>query len=54
MAQFRTGILPLRVETGKFTNVKLEECVWKVCEDEKHFLCKCSLYDTLRISLYDI
>ena len=46
MARFLCGILPLQVETGRFSNVKKELCCCKVCfgddiEDEIHFLLKC-------------
>ena len=53
MAQFRFGILPLNIETGRFRNQALEEKLCTLCEfneieDESHFLFKCSLYDELR------
>ena len=53
MAQFRFGILPLNIETGRFRNQALEERLCTLCEfneieDESHFLFKCSLYDELR------
>ena len=48
-AQFRFGILPLEIETGRFRDVPLAERICKVCnsgavEDEIHFLCDCSTY----------
>lgn len=57
-AKFRLGILQLSIETGRYTQVKLEDRVCKLCnngsiEDEFHFLCKCSKYNELRISLYE-
>ena len=57
MAQFRIGVLPLRVETGRYTRLALEDRTCQLCnsqniEDEIHFLCECSCYDTLRESLY--
>ena len=39
MAQFRCGILPLRIETGRF--------VVESPEDEKHFLLNCPFYDDI-------
>ena len=52
-AQFRIGILPLKVETGRFTNIPLEDRVCDYCdsgevEDEAHFLFDCTLYIDLR------
>ena len=42
-AQFRCGILPLRVETGRYSGLKVHERVCHICnttetEDEIHFL----------------
>ena len=48
LAQFMCGILQLRVESGHFINLKLNErlCQTQLCdlnclEDEFHFLCIC-------------
>jgi hypothetical protein len=43
MAQFRLGILPLNIETGRFRNQPIEERICDLCElneieDESHFL----------------
>ena len=48
-AQFRCGILPLEIETGRFKGTPLSERICNVCdsgsvEDEIHFLCECSNY----------
>ena len=53
MAQLRFGILPLRVETGRFTNLDLENRTCLLCnreevEDECHFLFACPKYNTNR------
>jgi len=53
MAQFRLGILPLNIETGRFRNQPIEERICDLCElneieDESHFLFKCTLYNDLR------
>ena len=53
MAQFRFGILPLNIETGRFRNQALDErfctlCEFNEIEDGSHFLFQCSLYDDLR------
>ena len=47
------GILPLRVETGRFQNMELNERKCIYCnsgniEDENHFLFHCSHYDHIR------
>ena len=56
-AKLRCGILPLRIETGRYDGVALENrscefCSENVLEDEYHFMCSCDLYDDLRDSLY--
>ena len=56
-AQFRAGILPLHVETGRFRNLPLEQRLCGLCdksevEDEYHFLCHCAVYRDLRRKLY--
>ena len=53
MCQFRSGVLPLRIETGRFIGEKLNQRVCRFCntdvvEDEKHFLFHCALYNKLR------
>ena len=57
LAQFRSGILPLGVEVGRYTNVPLDERLCSLCnanavEDELHFLCSCSLYNDERKALF--
>ncbi len=56
-AKLRCGILPLHIETGRYTNTELENrlcefCEKNVIEDEKHFICSGSFYNDLRNSLY--
>ena len=58
LAQFRLGILPLNIETGRFRNISVNErickfCVDNVIEDEMHFLCCCNVYADARKILYD-
>ncbi len=58
LAKFRCGILQLSIETGRYTNVKLDEHKCTMCdndeiEDELHFLCKCPYYSEYRDSLYE-
>ena len=57
LAQFRSGILPLRIETGRWKNEGIEARVCLVCEenivgDEYHFLCVYKMYDDVRQVLY--
>ena len=57
LAQFRSGILPLRVETGRYQNIPPEfrlclMCNENVCEDETHFMFDCSLYDNIRCNYF--
>lgn len=52
-AQLRLGILPLRVETGRFVNLALDDRKCEICnteaiEDECHFLFECERYKDLR------
>jgi len=58
-AQFRSGILPLRVETGRFRGEAVEErlctfCKQNVVEDEMHFLFHCDCYIDLKDNLNQI
>ena len=56
MAQFRCGILPLRIETGRFVGESPDERLCKLCngpaiEDEKHFLLNCPFFNDIRNQL---
>ena len=57
IAQYRMGILPLAVETGRFRNVPLDERKCLVCNSgvkhEEHFLDVCNAYIVPRENLYD-
>ena len=69
-AQLRFGILPLRIETGRFRNtkdtqtgqmrkLKPEERLCEICnsneiEDEIHFVCRCTQYLKQRNILYNV
>ena len=49
LAQIRLGILPLYIETGRYTNVKIENRICQMCnenkiESELHFIMSCPLY----------
>jgi hypothetical protein len=53
LAQFRTGILPLRIETGRYRGEKETERICTFCnnneiENEFHFLFECMLYNNAR------
>ena len=55
--QFRSGILPLAIETGRYRNVPTDERLCEICnlnlvEDEIHFPCFCPGYQELRTELY--
>ena len=56
LAQFRLGILPLKIETGRFSNIDREERLCDFCKDavenEIHFLFHCGLYREFRESLF--
>ena len=50
LAQLRTGILPLKIETGRYNNIPVHErtcslCNMNVTEDEIHFVMICPLYN---------
>ena len=52
LSQIRLGILPLKVETGRFTNIPLQNRICDICktsvEDELHFLFDCAQYTLQR------
>ena len=55
MAKLRCGVLPIKIETGRFVNLALEDRICEVCnlnekEDELHFICKCELYNEPEIN----
>ena len=57
-AQIRTGVLPLRVETGRFRGLPLQERTCEYCldgsvEDEHHFLFSCNKWDSIRHPFLD-
>lgn len=58
LSQFRHGILPLKIETGRFINTDVADRICELCqnhqvEDEFHFLCVCPLYSNIRKTMYD-
>ena len=59
LAQIRTGSLPLHIETGSYTNKKIEERLCTLCTDmsvetECHFIFHFNLYVTERASLHTL
>ena len=49
LAQYRLGILPLRIETGRYDNTPVENRTCQLCdlgaiEDEYHFVMACPLF----------
>ena len=58
LAQFRCGILPLKIETGRYVGIeiakrKCELCDFGELEDELHFLVQCPHYDDYRECLFN-
>ena len=56
-AKFRCGVAPIRLETGRYERLQVEQrtcfqCVDNV-ETEEHVLLMCPLYDDLRLKLFD-
>ena len=58
LAQLRIGVLPLKIETGRYNNVKVEDRMCELCdldiEDEKHFVCSCPIYAAIREEILPI
>jgi hypothetical protein len=57
LAQFRLGVFPIRIETGRYVKEKPNERLCVLCntnniEDEKHFLVVCENYSKDRDKLY--
>ena len=56
--QFRLGILPLYIETGRYDNTLVANRICKLCdsrtiEDEFHFLMQCSRYTEFMEIIYN-
>ena len=55
-AKFRCGVAPIRIETGRYEGLSIEERICPFCsniEDEKHVLLDCRVYNDLRTALLD-
>jgi hypothetical protein len=58
LAQFRCGILPLMIETGRYRNIPSDKQICPVCdmrelEDESHIMFRCKAYQSLRSTFCD-
>ena len=57
LCQLRIGILPLEIETGRYTRKKVEDRICKLCkldiEDEIHFVCVCPKLQAIRCKYYN-
>ena len=58
MAKIRLGVLPLRVETGRYEIPRVEyslrlckQCALSEVENEEHFLLRCTKHNTRRVAL---
>ncbi len=57
LAQFRCGVLPLNIETGRYVSTPVFDRVCELCmsheiEDETHFLIECPFYEEERKKLF--
>ena len=58
LAKFRFGVAPIRLETGRYEGLPIEDRICPFCnddvsvEDEKHVLLYCPLYEDLRQVLF--
>ena len=57
MAKLRSGTAPIRLETGRYEGLSIEERLCKVCDlhvldNEKHVLLECPLYTPTRYILF--
>ena len=57
LAKCRSGTAPIRLETGRYEGLSIEERLCQVCdmhvvEDEKHVLLECPLYTPTRDILF--
>ena len=58
LTQFRCGVLPLRIETGRYVGEPPEQRLCLFCnllhtEDEKHFLLHCTFYTDIRADIFN-
>ena len=56
LAQFRCAVLPLKIETGRFSGLAIEDRLCQVCDQhavEIHLLLHCNIYNDFREILID-
>ncbi len=58
LSQYRYGILPLEIETGRYRGLDREHRICTLCnegmiEDQIHFTFKCPIYDNFRTEFID-
>jgi hypothetical protein len=58
LARFRTGILLLEIETGRWRGIPVDQRLSKLCntqsvESEMHFLFHCPVYDRQRAEFFE-
>ncbi len=59
ISQLCLGILPLRIETGRYTNLQVDQRICLLCqlnhvEDEAQFLFECELYRDERVQFENV
>ena len=56
LAKFRCGVAPLRIETGRYERLNVNQKICPICnasiEDERHVLFTCPFYSDLRSALF--
>ena len=55
MAKFRCGVAPIKIETGRYENLSINERKCFACdavESECHVICECPIYEDLRNTLF--
>ena len=57
LAKFRCGVAPIRLETGRYEGLNVEDRLCQYCENavecESHVLLDCVLYDDLRYFMFE-
>ena len=55
--KYRCGVAPIRIETGRFENLSIENRTCPFChaiETENHVIFYCAVYEDIRIKLINI
>ena len=56
LTQIRLGILPIKIETGRFRSFSVDQRIYVNCvkvQNKIHFICECPLYNDFRETLYE-